>query len=190
MPLHPRGESVLRPLYLLQGTDVPNQIYERTKQLVVAAAELTIPKTGPDALVLRSTRPNDIGETNAVWAETVSATGNDWEDSQIAAQAVSDDRVIGLYGVCDLSDYQAVTGIRISTGGVNRVAEWDLFPLLPNQQFPLYRTGIAMSHIIIPANINITIQYYNRQGAPMAARGVELVILGITCEKVGRILQP
>lgn len=178
--------SVLRPAWTLSATDIDN-IYLQTVTKVSRAWQEVV---DDGDYIVRATRPSDLGETNEVWAETVTAAGNAYQDSQIATQQISDNIVVGLYGLVDLSEYQFVSSVRI-TAGAGRRAEWDLFPFLGTPSTDLrLRTGYADTPVIITQNINITVAYYVINFSPQAIRGVEIPILGVTAEKVGLTLQP
>jgi hypothetical protein len=141
-------------------------------------------------LIVRALRPTDLGETNDVWAETVTATGNAWEASQIADQQIPDEVMVCLYGLIDTSDPQAVTGVRITAGAGLR-AEWDMFPIIGSDPHNLeLRTMYAQSPVIISPNMTVKIEYYVRAFSPQVILGAEIVLMGLTAEYVGRTLQP
>ena len=88
---------------------------------------------------------------------------------------------------------QNVSQIRISTGqGVRAV--WDLFPIIGSAPdisgSTRCRTMYAMAPIIISRNLNVKIEYFIRPSNPTITRGVEIAILGLTCESSGAYIQP
>ena len=144
---------------------------------------------GDEEWIIRDLKPSDLGETNEVWAETITAAGNAYQNSQISSQSTADMKVIGIYGVLDLSYHQWVSAIRI-TGGAAVRAEWSLFPFLGALDSDLKaRTGFAMTPIILGENTPIKVEYYVRAGWPQQIRGVELVLLGVTAEKRATVLE-
>jgi hypothetical protein len=48
----------------------------------------------------------------------------------------------------------------------------------------------AMTPVIITRNINVKIEYFIRPSNPSLTRGVEIALLGLTCEGSGGNIQP
>jgi hypothetical protein len=48
----------------------------------------------------------------------------------------------------------------------------------------------AMTPIIVSKNLNITIEYFIRPSSPTVTRGVEIALVGLTCEASGSYIQP
>lgn len=183
MPL--QTVSVLRPLLHLPVSEV-QRLYEVSQAQLEQAAYDSLGSDTP--LVIRGLRPSDLGETNDIWSETITATANAYQSSQVANQTVPDNTVVCLFGVHDLSEHQMVTAVRVRSGQGVR-AEWDLFPLITDDRRPEARTGYALTPVIITKSINVEIQYYVRQASPQTVRGVEIQILGLVAEKSGQNIQ-
>jgi hypothetical protein len=117
-----------------------------------------------------------------------------FQDSKIANQNVPDNTSVALYGLVDSTEMgQHVSQIRITTGqGVRAI--WDLFPIIgsdPSVSGSVRcRTMYAMTPIIISRNLNITIEYFIRPSNPSVTKGVEIAIIGLTCEGSGGYIQP
>lgn len=185
--LFPGGQSVLRPAWQLTKAEM-QQIYQNAVRLAVA--ELSGSLRGNQLLDVRALRPFDLGETADTWVETsAGSTTGAWQDSQIADQNIRDDTAVAIYGVYSLSSFQAVTGVRIKSSSAVR-AEWDMFPLLTDDLRPEVRTGFAMDPVVIGPNLPITIQHYARAASPLTSRGIEVVLLGVVAERVGRTITP
>lgn len=186
--LFPGGLSILRPAWQLSKAE-QKQIFDNAVALAVEELAGTL-KGNNNKIDVRGLRPYDLGETNDTWAETVAgSTTGAWADSIIADQNIRDDTAIAIYGVYDLTLYQAVTGVRIKAASAIRV-EWDLFPILTEGLRPEYRTGFAMSPMVLGPNLPITVQHYARAASPAVVKGIEVVLLGVVAERVGRTITP
>ena len=184
-------ESIVRPRHELSVGHI-EAIYSQAQEQLVqefyrAQGDSNVPT------VVRNLLPSDLNESNNIWAETVTASGSAYQDSQVAGQNIPDDKAIVMFGLIDTSDPQAVTQLRISSGqGVRAI--WDLSSIIgsnPNISGGIEcRTMYAMTPIIITQNINIKIEYYVRAFSPQVIRGVEIAILGLVAEKVGINIQP
>lgn len=180
--------SVVRAAWSLPVDEI-QRLYDNALDILESEAEKSL---DTDQLLVRGLRPTDLNETNAVWAETVSAvasTGTSYEASQISAQTIPDDTVVCIYGLYDLSYHQMVTGIRIQSGQAVR-AEWDMFPILDTPLRPEYRTMYADSPVIISKTINVEIQHYIRAKSPQTVSGIEIALLGLVAEKRGKQIEP
>ena len=182
-------ESVVRPASQLHVGHIED-IYNQAREAVYSAHLQAM--GGDGNYIIRQLQPSDLNESNEVWAETVSNTGNAYQDSQIANQIIPDDTTVILYGLIDTSDPQAVTALRLTSGqGVRAV--WDLFPIIgsnPNLSGEIIcRTMYAMTPVIITRNINVKIEYYVRSFSPQVTRGVEIAILGLVIENSGLNVQ-
>lgn len=184
-------ESIVRPRHELSVGHIEAIWVQAQNQLVQefyrAQGDANVPT------VVRNLLPSDLNESNNIWAETVTATGSAYQDTQIAGQNIPDDTAICLFGLVDTSDPQAVTQLRITSGqGVRAI--WDLFPIIGSSPTITggleCRTMYAMTPIIITQNMNIKIEYYVRPFSPQVIRGVEIAILGLVAEKVGKNIQP
>jgi hypothetical protein len=192
-------ESVVRPADQMSDGHIED-IYNATREAVYASHVRSMGTDGN--YLIRATVPADLGEattgpssTTNVWAETVTASGTaGFQDSKIASQNVPDNTSVALYGFVDSSDGgQHVSQIRITTGqGVRAI--WDLFPIIgsdPSVSGSVRcRTMYAMTPIIVSKNLNITIEYFIRPSNPSVTRGVEIALLGLTCEGSGGYIQP
>ena len=152
--------------------------------------------------LIRALGPADLGEattgpssTTNVWAETITTSGTaGFQDSKIASQNTPDDTSVALYGLVDSTDGgQNVSQIRITSGqGIRAV--WDLFPIIGSDPAVSgsvrCRTMYAMTPIIISRNMNVTIEYFIRPSNPTLTRGVEIALIGLTCEGSGANIQP
>jgi hypothetical protein len=160
---------------------------------------------GDGNYLIRAMVPYDIGESSGsatgpgnaanVWAETVTASATAaFQNSNVANQNVPDNTTVCLYGLVDSSEpNQSVSQIRITTGqGVRAI--WDLFPIIGSDPAVSgsvrCRTMYAMTPIIITRNMNILIEYFIRPSNPTRTLGVEIAILGLTCELSGGYIQP
>ena len=194
-------ESVVRPADQISDSHIEH-IYNTTREALYASHVRSMGTDGN--YLIRATVPYDIGEsggtsgpgsTGNIWAETVTSSGTaGFQDSKIAGQNVPDDTSVALYGFVDTTvGGQNVSQIRISTGqGVRAV--WDLFPIIGSDPdisgSTRCRTMYAMAPIIISRNLNVKIEYFIRPSNPTITRGVEIAILGLTCESSGAYIQP
>lgn len=183
-------ESVVRPADQL-SIETIDDIYNNAREALYAAHVRSMAED--NNYIIRQLLPSDLNESNEVWAETVTAAGSAYQDSQIANQNIPDDTSVCLYGLIDTSDPQPVTQIRITTGqGVRAI--WDLFPIIgtsPNVSGGIVcRTMYAMTPVIITRNMNITIEYYVRAFSPQVIRGAEIALVGLVCEGSGKNIQP
>ena len=178
-------ESVLHPALFLSKSEILRR-YETARAAVAKTFE-SLMGSQMD-MVIRALRPSDLAETNDIWAETVTAVANAYQDSQIADQNVPDDTAVCLYGLMDTSDPQMVTAVRVKAGQGLQV-EWDLFPIIHNDSRPEARTGYAATPLVITSGLNVTVSYYIRQASPQTISGVEIVLLGLVAEKKGKILE-
>ena len=182
-------ESVVRPANQL-GIAHIDDIYNNAREAIYAAHISAM--GGEGNYIVRQLLPSDLNESNEVWAETVTASGSSYQDSQIAGQTIPDDTTVCLYGLIDTSDPQAVTQLRITSGqGVRAI--WDLFPIIGSDPTVsgsvICRTMYAMTPVIITRNINVKIEYYVRAFSPQVIRGVEIAILGLVVENSGGNVQ-
>jgi len=192
-------ESVVRPADQMSDGHIED-IYNATREALYASH---VRSQGADGnFIIRATVPADLGEattgpasTTNTWAETVTASGTaGFQDSKIASQNIPDNTSVALYGLVDSSDGgQHVSQIRITTGqGVRAI--WDLFPIIgadPSVSGSVRcRTMYAMTPVIISRNLNITIEYFIRPSNPSVTKGVEIALIGLTCEGSGAYIQP
>jgi hypothetical protein len=197
MPL--TQESVVRPADQISDQQIED-IYNATREALYASH---IRSMGTDGnYLIRALVPADLGEattgpssTTNIWAETVTTSGTaGFQDSKIASQNVPDDTSVALYGFVDSTvGGQNVSQIRITSGqGVRAI--WDLFPIIGSDPdisgSTRCRTMYAMTPIIISRNLNVKIEYFIRPSNPTITRGVEIAILGLTCESSGAYIQP
>jgi len=197
MPL--LSESVVRPADQISDQQIED-IYNTTREALYASH---IRSMGTDGnYLIRALVPADLGEattgpssTTNIWAETVTTSGTaGFQDSKITGQNVPDDTSVALYGFVDSTvGGQNVSQIRITTGqGVRAV--WDLFPIIGSDPdisgSTRCRTMYAMTPVVISRNMNIKIEYFIRPSNPTVTRGVEIAILGLTCESSGAYIQP
>ena len=192
-------ESVVRPADQISDGQIED-IYNATREALYASH---VRSQGTDGnYLIRATVPADLGEattgpasTANIWAETITTSGTaGFQDSKIASQNVPDNTSVALYGFVDSTDGgQSVSQIRITTGqGVRAI--WDLFPIIgsdPSVSGSVRcRTMYAMTPIIISRNLNIQIEYFIRPSNPTVTRGVEIALIGLTCESSGGYIQP
>ena len=182
-------ESVVRPALQLHVGHIED-IYNQAREALYAAHLQSM--GGEGNYIVRQLLPSDLNESNEIWAETVSNTGNAYQNSQIAGQDIPDDTTVCLYGLVDTSDPQSVTQIRVTSGqGVRAI--WDLFPIIgsdPNKSGSVIcRTMYAMTPVIITRNMNVKIEYYVRASSPQVTRGVEIALLGLVVENSGLNVQ-
>ena len=197
MPL--LSESVVRPADQISDQQIED-IYNTTREALYASH---IRSMGTDGnYLIRALVPADLGEattgpssTTNIWAETVTTSGTaGFQDSKITGQNVPDDTSVALYGFVDSTvGGQNVSQIRITSGqGVRAI--WDLFPIIGSDPdisgSTRCRTMYAMTPIIISRNLNVKIEYFIRPSNPTITRGVEIAILGLTCESSGAYIQP
>jgi len=197
MPL--LSESVVRPADQISDQQIED-IYNTTREALYASH---IRSMGTDGnYLIRALVPADLGEATTgpssatnIWAETVTTSGTaGFQDSKITGQNVPDDTSVALYGFVDSTvGGQNVSQIRITTGqGVRAV--WDLFPIIGSDPdisgSTRCRTMYAMTPVVISRNMNIKIEYFIRPSNPTVTRGVEIAILGLTCEASGAYIQP
>jgi hypothetical protein len=192
-------ESVVRPADQISYGAIED-IYNGAREALYAAH---INAQGGDGnYIIRALVPADLGEATDgpgaeenVWAETVTASGTaGFQDSKIASQTVPDNTSVCLYGFVDTSDGgQTVSQIRITSGQSVR-AIWDLFPIIgsdPSVSGSVRcRTMYALTPVIITRNINVKVEYYIRPSNPSVTRGVEIALIGLTCEGSGGYIQP
>jgi len=194
-------ESVVRPADQLSDGHIED-LYNNAREAVYAAH---INAQGGDGnYLVRAMVPYDLGESGGTagpastantWAETVttSATAT-FQDSKIAGQNIPDNTTVIIYGLVDSTEMgQNVSQIRITSGqGVRAI--WDLFPIIGSDPAisgsVRCRTMYAMTPIIITRNMNVKIEYYIRPSNPTVTRGVEIALLGLTCEGSGGNIQP
>ena len=197
MPL--LSESVVRPADQISDQQIED-IYNTTREALYASH---IRSMGTDGnYLIRALVPADLGEattgpssTTNIWAETVTTSGTaGFQDSKIASQNTPDDTSVALYGFVDSTvGGQNVSQIRITSGqGVRAI--WDLFPIIGSDPdisgSTRCRTMYAMTPVVISRNMNIKIEYFIRPSNPTVTRGVEIAILGLTCESSGAYIQP
>ena len=197
MPL--LSESVVRPADQISDQQIED-IYNTTREALYASH---IRSMGTDGnYLIRALVPADLGEattgpssTTNIWAETVTTSGTaGFQDSKIASQNTPDDTSVALYGFVDSTvGGQNVSQIRITSGqGIRAI--WDLFPIIGSDPdisgSTRCRTMYAMTPIIISRNLNVKIEYFIRPSNPTITRGVEIAILGLTCESSGAYIQP
>jgi len=194
-------ESVVRPADQMSDAHIED-IYNNAREALYAAH--VVAQGGDGNYIIRALIPYDIGETGGtagpgstgnVWAETIanSATAG-FQDSKIASQSVLDNTTICIYGLVDTTEMgQNVSQLRITSGqGVRAI--WDLFPIIGSDPAVSgsvrCRTMYAMTPVIITRNINVKIEYFIRPSNPDLTRGVEIALLGLTCEGSGGNIQP
>ena len=192
-------ESVVRPADQISDQQIED-IYNSTREALYASH---IRSMGTDGnYLIRALVPADLGEattgpaaTANTWAETVTTSGTaGFQDSKIADHNTPDDTSVALYGLVDSTDGgQNVSQIRITSGqGIRAV--WDLFPIIGSDPAVSgsvrCRTMYAMTPIIISRNMNVTIEYFIRPSNPTLTRGVEIALIGLTCEGSGANIQP
>ena len=192
-------ESVVRPADQMSDGHIED-IYNATREALYASH---VRSQGTDGnYLIRATVPADLGEATTgpaasanTWAETITASGTAaFQNSKIANQNVPDNTSVAIYGLVDSTDGgQHVSQIRITTGqGVRAI--WDLFPIIgsdPSVSGSVRcRTMYAMTPIIISRNLNITIEYFIRPSNPSVTKGVEIALIGLTCEGSGGNIQP
>jgi hypothetical protein len=194
-------ESIVRPADQMSDGHIED-IYNATREALLASHVRSMGTDGN--YVIRATVPYDLGEsggtagpgsTGNIWAETITTSGTaGFQDSKIASQNIPDDTSVALYGLVDSTDGgQNVSQIRITTGqGVRAI--WDLFPIIgsdPSVSGSVRcRTMYAMTPVIVSRNLNITIEYFIRPSNPTLTRGVEIALIGLTCEGSGGNIQP
>jgi len=192
-------ESVVRPADQISDAHIEH-IYNTTREALYASHVRSMGTDGN--YLIRALVPADLGEattgpssTTNIWAETVTTSGTaGFQDSKIASQNVPDDTSVALYGFVDSTvGGQNVSQIRITSGqGVRAI--WDLFPIIGSDPdisgSTRCRTMYAMTPIIISRNLNVKIEYFIRPSNPTITRGVEIAILGLTCESSGAYIQP
>ena len=192
-------ESVVRPADQISDQQIED-IYNSTREALYASH---IRSMGTDGnYLIRALVPADLGEattgpssTTNTWAETVTTSGTaGFQDSKIADQNTPDDTSVALYGLVDSTvGGQNVSQIRITTGqGVRAI--WDLFPIIGSDPdisgSTRCRTMYAMTPVIVSRNMNIQIEYFIRPSNPTITRGVEIALIGLTCESSGAYIQP
>ena len=192
-------ESVVRPADQISDQQIED-IYNSTREALYASH---IRSMGTDGnYLIRALVPADLGEattgpaaTANTWAETVTTSGTaGFQDSKIADQNTPDDTSVAIYGLVDSTvGGQNVSQIRITTGqGVRAI--WDLFPIIGSDPdisgSTRCRTMYAMTPVIVSRNMNIQIEYFIRPSNPTITRGVEIALIGLTCEGSGAYIQP
>jgi len=192
-------ESVVRPADQISDGQIED-IYNATREALYASHVRSMGTDGN--YLIRALVPADLGEattgpssTTNVWAETITTSGTaGFQDSKIASQNTPDDTSVAIYGLVDSTDGgQNVSQIRITSGqGIRAV--WDLFPIIGSDPAVSgsvrCRTMYAMTPIIISRNMNVTIEYFIRPSNPTLTRGVEIALIGLTCESSGANIQP
>ena len=192
-------ESVVRHAAQISDAQIED-IYNSTREALYASH---IRSMGADGnYLIRALVPADLGEATPgpaaaanVWAETVTTSGTaGFQDSKVASQNIPDDTSVALYGLVDSTvGGQNVSQIRITSGqGVRAI--WDLFPIIGSDPdisgSTRCRTMYAMTPVIISRNMNVLIEYFIRPSNPTITRGVEIALLGLTCEGSGAYIQP
>ena len=194
-------ESVVRPADQM-GDGHIEDIYNNAREALYAAH---INAQGGDGnYLVRAMVPYDLGESGGTagpastantWAETVTTSGTaTFQDSKIAGQNIPDNTTVIIYGLVDSTEMgQNVSQIRITSGqGVRAI--WDLFPIIGSDPAisgsVRCRTMYAMTPIIITRNMNVKIEYYIRPSNPTRTLGVEIALIGLTCEGSGGYIQP
>ena len=194
-------ESVVRPADQMSDAHIED-IYNNAREALYAAH---INSQGGDGnYIIRAMVPYDIGESSGtaigpanagnVWTETVTASGTaGFQDSKIASQNVPDNTSVCIYGLVDSTDGgPTVSQIRVTTGqGVRAI--WDLFPIIGSDPAVSgsvrCRTMYTMTPILISKNMNVLIEYFIRPSNPSLTRGVEIALIGLTCEGSGGNIQ-
>ena len=192
-------ESVVRPADQISDQQIED-IYNSTREALYASH---IRSMGTDGnYLIRALVPADLGEATTgpaasanTWAETITTSGTaGFQDSKIADQNTPDDTSVAIYGLVDSTvGGQNVSQIRITTGqGVRAI--WDLFPIIGSDPdisgSTRCRTMYAMTPVIVSRNMNIQIEYFIRPSNPTITRGVEIALIGLTCESSGAYIQP
>ena len=192
-------ESVVRPADQISDAHIEH-IYNTTREALYASHVRSMGTDGN--YLIRALVPADLGEattgpssTTNIWAETVTTSGTaGFQDSKIASQNTPDDTSVALYGFVDSTvGGQNVSQIRITSGqGIRAI--WDLFPIIGSDPdisgSTRCRTMYAMTPVVISRNMNIKIEYFIRPSNPTVTRGVEIAVLGLTCESSGAYIQP
>jgi hypothetical protein len=192
-------ESVVRPADQISDQQIED-IYNRTRETLYASHVRSMGTDGN--YLIRALVPADLGEATTgpaasanTWAETITTSGTaGFQDSKIASQNVPDDTSVALYGLVDSTvGGQNVSQIRITSGqGVRAI--WDLFPIIGSDPdisgSTRCRTMFAMTPVIVSRNMNIKIEYFIRPSNPTITRGVEIALIGLTCEDSGAYIQP
>ena len=183
-------ESVVRPADQIADSQIED-IYNATREALYASHVRSMGTDGN--YLIRALFPADLGEATTGPSSTTSGTAG-FQDSKIASQNTPDDTSVALYGLVDSTDGgQNVSQIRITSGqGIRAV--WDLFPIIGSDPAVSgsvrCRTMYAMTPIIISRNMNVTIEYFIRPSNPTLTRGVEIALIGLTCEGSGANIQP
>lgn len=177
-------KSVLVPAIFLLPDEV-RRARELAIQETVRVAEEGL--RGADVTV-RDMLPSDLGETNEIWADQTGTTANAWENTHIASQSIANERFVGVYGLVNTSQDSRVVALRFTIGSALR-AQWSLFPLDTDDQRIETRTGIALSPWVVKQNQQLTIEQYI-SGTPVRIGSTHIAYLGVTVEKVGRVLSP
>ena len=192
-------ESVVRPADQISDQQIED-IYNRTRETLYASHVRSMGTDGN--YLIRALVPADLGEATTgpaasanTWAETITTSGTaGFQDSKIASQNIPDDTSVALYGLVDSTvGGQNVSQIRITSGqGVRAI--WDLFPIIGSDPdisgSTRCRTMFAMTPVIISRNMNVKIEYFIRPSNPTVTRGVEITLIGLTCEDSGAYIQP
>lgn len=172
-----RGNSIFRAANSIPRERIDAKWLELEE---VMAREYQKMAPGKD-FVIRNLQPQDFGETNNIWNETVTATQNAYENSIIASQNIPDNSLVGIIGLIDTSENQPVLAVRIS-GGNSRRAQWDLWCIVSDERTLDARTGYAETPVLITQNLNVTIQYYVRASNPAAIQSAGIAFLGLVAE--------
>ena len=172
----PRTLSVLVPELALPLDELHKLRIQHISKLYNAAkAELPAEK-----LIIRDLQPTDVGLAQDDWRMTTGATARAWEASSISAKVIADNRFVAIFGVADISDAQAIGGLKVESQQ-STVAEWGLDSLWADEQ----KRAIALAPVIVKQNLVLTVRWYVKfPNAP-----VELVLIGAVCEKEGLVLK-
>jgi len=161
-----------------QAAKIRNEAIIAVRRMASSALNLT-----EDRLLTRDIQPkDDLDYTYASWREITGSTAATYET--MSTGTMGDDRYMAIYGVKDDSSYVAVTQLRITVGGSQKVI-WMLENL-----YPLYdggpRIGFSSSVITIPQNTPYTIERYVDQ----TQQGAHILLKGVICERIGKTISP
>ncbi len=149
------------------------------KSAVDAAAEAE----RRDSLTSRALLATDLGETNNLWGGQTGSSGNTWENSIIASQAIADDTWIGIYGLIDTSAGPFISAIRWDVGAGKR-SQWSVDDYFTDDERQEARTAFALSPIVITKRQSVTIEFYVR-GTGGTNKSVQIAYMGWVVEKGG-----
>jgi hypothetical protein len=150
-----------------------------------AARELNL---GPDGLILRELRPEDIGASSADFYTGVGATT--WTDI-ISSQTIADNRFVGINGIMlqdtpgtsafGLEVEPAISQVKITRkGSVTRY--WVVKPVWAFES----RVGYCDDPITVDQNTTLTVSAWARTASSLKG----FTLLGAVVEKRGLLINP